>query len=79
VAAWRAVWGALPHNPVLAARYRRLTTRAANPLSDHQARTALAAALLRQLWVVVTRRVRWDAAIAAGRIDPPKEVTTPAA
>ena len=27
LAAWRAVWGALPHNPVMAARYRYLTTR----------------------------------------------------
>jgi transposase len=79
VAAWRAVWGALPHNPVLRARYTHLTTRAANPLTDHQARTALAAALLRQLWVVTTKRVSWDAAIAAGLIDPPKEVTAPAA
>lgn len=73
-AAWRAVWGALHHNTVWAARYTHLRTRADNPLRDGQARTAIAAALLRQLFVVVTRRVAWDPAIAAG-----KEVTTRAA
>ncbi|WP_163745495.1 transposase [Mycobacterium lacus] len=26
LAAWRAVWGALPNNPVMAARYRHLTS-----------------------------------------------------
>lgn len=66
-AAWRAVWGALPNNSVYAARFEHLTTRSANPLQPGQARTAIAAALLRQLFVVVTRRVRWDPAIAAGR------------
>lgn len=63
-AAWRAVWGALPNNPVWAARYHHLRTRTDNPLRDGQARTAIAAALLRQLFV--TRRVAWDPAIAAG-------------
>ena len=66
LAAWRALWGALRHNPVYAARYTHLTTRADNPLCDGQARAAIAAALLRQLFVVVTRRVAWDPAIAAG-------------
>ncbi len=66
-AAWRAVWGALPHNAVYAARYHYLTRRAANPLKDGQARAAIAGALLRQLFVVVTRRVAWDPAIAAGQ------------
>lgn len=65
-AAWRAVWGALPHNAVYAARYHHLTGRAAYPLKDGQARAAIAGALLRQLFVVVTRRVAWDPAIAAG-------------
>lgn len=65
-AAWRAVWGALRHNAVYAARYHHLTGRAANPLKDGQARAAIAGALLRQLFVVVTRRVAWDPAIAAG-------------
>jgi transposase len=79
LAAWRAVWGALPHNPVLAARYAHLTGRDHQQLTDHQARAALAGALLRWLWVVVTRRIGWDAAIASGAVDPRKEVTIPAA
>jgi transposase len=73
-AAWRAVWGALPNNPVWAARYHHLRTRTDNPLRDGQARTAIAAALLRQLFVVVTRRIAWNPAIAAG-----EEVTDQAA
>jgi transposase len=64
LAAWRAVWGALPHNSVMAARYRHLTTRQHNRLTDGQARAAIAAALLRWLHVVVTERVHWDATIA---------------
>lgn len=66
-AAWRAVWGALHHNAVYTARYQHLRTRADNPLKDGQARAAIAAALLRQLFVVVTRRVAWNPAIAAGQ------------
>jgi transposase len=73
LACWRAVWGALPHNQVLGARHHQLTTRTSNQLTPTQARVAIAAALLRQLWVVVTRRVPWDASIAAGH--HPKEVT----
>jgi transposase len=65
LAAWRAAWGALQHNPVMAGRYRYLTTRDHNRLTDGQARAAIAAALLRWMHVVVTRRVHWDAAIAA--------------
>ncbi|MCV7123987.1 IS110 family transposase [Mycobacterium lacus] len=64
LAAWRAVWGALPNNPVMAARYRHLTSRERNPLKDGQARAAIAAALLRWIHTIVTRRVTWDAAIA---------------
>jgi transposase len=79
VAAWRALWGALPHNPVLAARYTHLTGRDRNQLTDHQARAALAAALLRWLWVVATKRIPWDAQVASGRLDPREEVTAPAA
>jgi hypothetical protein len=76
-AAWRAIWGALHHNTVYAARYQHLRTRADNPLRDGQARAAIAAALLRQLFVVVTRRVAWNPAIAAG--DEPQEVVDQAA
>lgn len=64
LAAWRAVWGAIHANPVYAARFAHLTSRAENPLTPGQARAAIAAALLRQLHVVVTRRVRWNPDIA---------------
>jgi transposase len=65
-AAWRAVWGALRHNPVYTARFQHLTTRTTNPLRPGQARAAIAAALLRQLFIIATRRVAWDPDIAAG-------------
>jgi transposase len=68
LAAWRAVWGALAHNPVMAARYRHLTGRQHNRLTDGQARAAIAAALLRWIHVIVTGRVRWDAAIAGADV-----------
>jgi transposase len=80
-AAWRAAWPGLRHNRVLAARYAHLTGRDSGPrLSDGQARAACAAALLRWLWAVVTRRQAWDARIAAGTI-PARAgtVTAPAA
>jgi len=66
VAAWRAVWAALPNNPVMAAKFTHLTTRENNRLARQQARTACAAALLRWLHVVITRQVSWDPVIAAG-------------
>jgi transposase len=69
-AAWRAIWGALPHNPVWSARRDALTSRGSNQLHDGQARAAAAAALLRQLFVVITKRVAWDPAIAAGTATP---------
>lgn len=64
LAAWRAVWGAMHANPIYLARLEHLTTRATNPLTPGQARAAIAAALLRQLHVVVTRRVHWNPALA---------------
>jgi transposase len=70
LAAWRAVWGALGHNPVMAARYRYLTTRQDNPLTDGQARAAIAAALLRWLHVITTAHVRWDATRAGSEVTP---------
>jgi transposase len=79
VAAWRAAWGALHHNEVLAARHNHLTTRETNRLSDAQARVAVAGSLLRQLFVVVTTRTAWNADIAAGHLDPRTGVSTPAA
>lgn len=68
-AAWRAVWGALPHNPALRSKYRHLTTRGDNPLAAGQARVACAAALLRWLHAIVTSRQPYDPARAAGAAD----------
>ncbi len=79
VAAWRAVWGALPHNKVLAARHTHLTTRQNNALTDAQARVAVAGSLLRQLFVVITTRTAWNPQIAAGELDPRTEVNAAAA
>jgi transposase len=66
LAAWRAVWGALPHNRVLADKYRHLTRRDHDRLAGAQARAACAAALLRWLYAIVTRRQRFNPDIAAG-------------
>ena len=66
LAAWRAVFTALQHNPVLAARHQLLTGRAEHPLSDTQARVAVAASLLRQLHAMVLTGTPWTAATAAG-------------
>ena len=66
LAAWRAVWAAMPNNPVMAARFTYLTTREHNRLARQQARTACAAALLRWIHAVITQQTAWDPAIAAG-------------
>jgi transposase len=66
LAAFRAVFTALRHNPVLAARHHHLTTRADRPLTDTQARVAVAASLLRQLHAVVVTATPWNPTIAAG-------------
>lgn len=66
LAAWRAVFGALNHNPVLAARYAHLVGRPDNKLTKAQARVALAGSLLRQLHAVICTHTAWDPAIAAG-------------
>jgi transposase len=78
VAAWRAVWGALRHNTVLAAKYAHLTGPDAGRLAGGQARTACACALLRWLWAVVTTGQAWDARIASGQI-PARPVAAAAA
>lgn len=65
VAAWRAVWGCLQTNRVYAARYRHLTSREHNRLTPTQAQTAVAGAILRQLYAVVTHQRAWDPVIAA--------------
>jgi transposase len=51
-AAWRAIWGALRCNQVYAARLTYLTIRDTNRLTNGQARAAIAAALLRRLFIV---------------------------
>jgi transposase len=77
-AAWRAAWAGLRRNRVLAARYAHLTGRDGARLAGGQARAACAAALLRWLYAVITRRQPWDARIAAGVI-PARAATAPAA
>jgi len=67
LAAWRATFAALRHNPVLAARHAHLVGRDEHRLSDAQARVAVTASLLRQLHAVIVTRTPWDPAIAAGR------------
>jgi hypothetical protein len=52
------------HNPVLQARHAHLTSPTTSPPA--QAGTALAAAPLSWLWMVVTNRIGRQAAIAAG-------------
>jgi transposase len=66
LAAWRATWALLRHNPVLAARYQHLTTRPANPLARGQAHTACAATVLRWLHAITTTGQPWNPALAAG-------------
>jgi len=63
-AAWRAVWGCLQTNRVYAARYRHLTGRETNRLTATQAQTAVAAAILRQLYAVVVHQQVWDPVVA---------------
>ena len=48
-----------------AARYRHLTSREHNRLTPTQAQTAIAAAILRQLYAVVIHQRAWDPVIAA--------------
>lgn len=79
LAAWRAVWGALRHNDVYAARHAELTHRAVDKLTGQQANAAIAAALIRQIHAIITGRTPWDADIAAGRRRPRHEEDAKAA
>ena len=80
LAAWRAVFGALPHNPHMQHRYQHLTERPHNPLTDGQARAALAATLLRHIHAITTQRVPYNELTAAGeRPHPTTAHTLPAA
>ncbi len=78
LAAWRAVFTALQHNPVLAARHAHLVGRADNPLTDTQARVAVAASLLRQLHAVILTRTAWNPAVATGLDQRGQEAATAA-
>jgi len=66
LAAWRAVWGALPHNRVLHAKFTHLTRRDTDRLAPAQARAACAATLLRWLYAIVVRRRPFQPDIATG-------------
>jgi len=79
LAAWRAVWGALRHNDGYANRHKQLTGRTVDKLTVAQADAAIAAALIRQIHAIITRRTPWDADIAAGRRRLGREVTAKAA
>jgi transposase len=68
LAAYRAAWAAVLHNPVLAARFTHLTTRERDRLTTAQARIACAATLLRWLYAIITRRQQWNPDIATGRL-----------
>ena len=78
MAAWRAIFPALHHNPVLAARYTHLTGRPDRQLTDAQARVAVAGSLLRQLHAVITTGTPWNPAIAAGTHHPEREAASAA-
>jgi transposase len=71
LAAWRAVFGALPHNPTMQQRYRHLTERPHNRLTDGQARASLAASLLRQIHAILTQRVPYNQLTATGQRPTP--------
>ena len=65
-AAWRAAWGALPHNPVLGARFTPPDHPRTERLAPGQARVACAATPGAWLSAVVTTRESWNPDRAAG-------------
>jgi hypothetical protein len=78
-AAWRATWGAMHGNQVLAGKFVHLTTREDRRLARSQARVACAAALLRWLHAVITTGQRWNATIAGGLRRPARPTLPQAA
>jgi transposase len=77
LAAWRAIWPLLRHNPVMAAKYAALAGAAAPAAAPAGARTrqaaaaararvACAASLLRWIYFMTVHGATWDAAAAAG-------------
>jgi transposase len=79
VAAWRAVWGCLQNNQLCAVRYRHPTSRETNRLTPTQAQTIVAAAILRQLYAVITTGQAWDPDMAAHGVRPAKPLGVAAA
>jgi transposase len=69
LAAWRAAWGVIRHNRVLAARHAHLSTRDTNRLTPAQAHVACAASLLRWIHAIITTARAWDAQIAARELN----------
>jgi hypothetical protein len=57
-----------------AARYRHLTGREVNRLKPTQAQAIVAAAILRQLYAVVTTGQAWDPDVAAHGLRPVTQV-----
>jgi transposase len=81
LAAWRAVWPLLRHNPVMAAKYAALAaaaapagpgTRQARAAAAARARVACAAALLRWIYFMTVHDATWDAAAASGAARQPE-------
>jgi transposase len=72
LAAWRAIWPLLRHNPVMAARYAALTaaagpgSRQARAAVAARARVACAASLLRWIYFMTVHDAARDAAASAG-------------
>lgn len=78
-AAWRLTRPAITHNPVLAARYAELTSRADNPLTPGAAQVACASTLLRWMHAIVVHATAWDPDIATGHRRRPDTATHAAA
>ena len=78
LAAWRAVWPLLRHNPVMAAKYAALTGAAAaagtgtRQAAAARARVACAASLLRWIYYITVHDATWDAAAASGAARQPE-------
>jgi transposase len=78
LAAWRAIWPLLRHNPVMAAKYAALTGAAAQAgtgtrqAAAARARVACAASLLRWIYFMTVHDAAWDAAAASGAARQPE-------
>ena len=79
LAIWRASWGMLRHNPVLAAKYAHLTGREHDKLTKAQAHIACAAAVLRWIYALTVHGTLWDLRIASGAVPHDQAVAAMAA